>query len=836
MKPLFKYARAGTERRRVGIAFKLYCVAALSAIAVAVLSISAYHFARVTQTAARSVYHQGFPGLESATRLQTMLEQYRRIVETAPAEVDRARLSASQRAMTESGAKLSALIDELAGRQADPESKAIEEQFAHKLPRLIGLGQEVMFYAYNFAQDKALEYAALHAKTADEIQDLIQTYRDRRMALANSAVVRLHDNAQALIVWIVTCALAALILIGPLGLAMTRDVLSRLARITDYMTRLARHDQIEDVPSGSDQDEVGDMARAVEVFKDDAVELLERKAQLESVIVQLDVALNNMTHGLCMFDAGRRLIVCNARYARMFGLPPELTRPGTPLRDIASYRLEHGTFAPSLQPTSNEIALGATPQATRITEELPDGRVIAISRQPMPDGGWVAVHEDVTERRRAEARIAYIAKHDQLTGLPNRVLFREQLDKALHNAQPDSKFALFCLDLDGFKGVNDSLGHPVGDQLLKIVGERLLKCLTPKDLVARLGGDEFAIIQADVGRPEDSGEIARAVIATVSAPYLIEDNQIVIDASIGIAVAPQDGDDPDVLLRNADMAMYCAKAEGRGSYRFFEPAMRANIEAKHSMELELRHALSNGKLDVYYQPIVDHLGKVKSFEVLTRWFHPEFGEIRPGQFIPLAEETGLIAALGEWSLRTACTTAVKWPIDINIAVNLSAIQFRGGDIVQTVVDVLSSTGLPAKRLEIEITETVLLENNANTISMLHQLRELGVSIVLDDFGTGYSSLSYLRSFPFDKLKIDQSFVEGLGKSDDSLAIVQAIITLAKSLKIGVVAEGVETAEQFRILRREGCKEFQGFFLSRPEPSEKIDLALARCGERIRLAA
>ncbi|MBN8963794.1 MAG: EAL domain-containing protein, partial [Rhizobiales bacterium] len=673
-------------------------------------------------------------------------------------------------------------------------------------------------------------------QTADEIQRLIQAYRDRRMTLANTAVVQLHDNAQALIIWIATCALAALILIGPLGLAVTRGVLSRLARITDYMTRLAQHSEIGDVPSRSDPDEVGDMARALEVFKDDAVELLQRKAQLETVIVQLDVALNNMTHGLCMFDCNRRLIICNARYAHMFGLPPELTRPGTPLQTIADFRRDHGTYAPSLQPALAEIMSGNMPDATRITEELPDGRMIAISRQPMPDGGWVAVHEDVTERRRAEARIAYIAKHDQLTGLPNRVLFREQLDEALHDAQSKARFALLCLDLDGFKSVNDSLGHPVGDQLLKIVGERLLTCLTPKGLVARLGGDEFAIIQTDLARREDSSDLAQALIAAVSAPYLIEDNQIIIDASIGIAVAPRDGEDPDVLLRNADMAMYCAKAEGRGSYRFFEPAMRADIEAKHSLELELRHALSNGKLDVYYQPVVDSTGNVKSFEVLTRWFHPEIGEIRPGQFIPLAEETGLIAALGEWSLRSACATAVKWPTDINIAVNLSAIQFRDGDIVQTVVSALSNSGLPAKRLEIEITETVLLENNANTISMLHQLRELGVSIILDDFGTGYSSLSYLRSFPFDKLKIDQSFVEGLGKADDSLAIVQAVITLAKSLKIGVVAEGVETAEQFRILRREGCKEFQGFFLSRPEPSEKIDLALARCGERIRLAA
>jgi diguanylate cyclase (GGDEF)-like protein len=836
MMQLFSFDRLKSNGWRPGIAFKLYCVAGLSAIAVAVLSISAYHFARVTQAAARSVYHQGFPGLESSTRLQTLLEQYRRIVETAPAEVDRTRLKVSERAMVQRGEQLSALIKDLNDHQSDPVSDSIEKQFAQKLPQLLDLGRKVLFYAYNFAQDKSLEYAAQHAKVADEVQGLIQTYRDHRMKIADSAVLILFDSAEALIIWILASAIAAFILIGPLGLTITRGVLSRLARITDYMTRLARHGRIEEVPSGSDQDEVGDMARAVEVFKGDAVELLESKAQLESVIVQLDVALNNMTHGLCMFNAEKRLIVCNARYGEMFGLPRELTKPGTPLQSILDFRREHGSLAPSPEAAPSKAPFGAAGQATTVIEELPHGRVIAISRQPMPDGGWVAVYEDVTERRRAEGRIAHIAKHDQLTGLPNRVLFREQLDDALRVSQPDAKFALLCLDLDGFKGVNDSLGHPVGDQMLKIVGERLLKCLAPKDLVARLGGDEFAIIQAGIEHAEDSGEMARAIIEAVSAPYLIEDNQIIIDASIGIAIAPQDGQDADVLLRNADMAMYCAKADGRGSYRFFTPAMRANIEAKHSLELELRQALSNGELDVYYQPVVDGRGAVRSFEALARWFHPKIGEILPSRFIPLAEETGLISALGEWILRTACVTAAKWPDDVNIAVNLSSIQFRNGNIVQTIVNALSNSGLAASRLEIEITETVFLENNSNTISMLHQLRQLGVRIVMDDFGTGYSSLSYLRSFPFDKLKIDQSFVEGLGKAEDSLAIVRAIVMLAKSLRIGVVAEGVETAEQFRILRLEGCNEFQGFFLSRPEPAGQIDRALTRCGERIRLAA
>jgi diguanylate cyclase (GGDEF)-like protein len=416
-----------------------------------------------------------------------------------------------------------------------------------------------------------------------------------------------------------------------------------------------------------------------------------------------------------------------------------------------------------------------------------------------------------------------MAKHDALTDLPNRVLLRERLEKALKARRREDDLAVLCLDLDRFKDVNDTLGHPLGDALLKAVADRLRTCVREMDTIARLGGDEFAIVQLAASQPTDATALAARIIGILSAPYEVNDHQLVIGASIGIALSPDDGTNPDELLRNADLALYRAKNEGRGTYRFFETEMDARMQARRKMELDLRKALVTGEFELNYQPLVNlECNEISGFEALLRWHHPVRGTVSPAEFIPLAEETGLIVPIGEWVLRQACAEAATWPTPIKVAVNLSPVQFRNRNLVNTVFSALSATGLAPQRLELEITESVLLQKSEVTIATLCQLHEFGVRIALDDFGTGYSSLSYLRSFPFDKIKIDRCFISDLTKNDgDSLAIVRAVAGLGRALAMATTAEGVETKEQLEIVRAEGCTEAQGFFLSPPKTAEKV---------------
>jgi len=828
--------RSSLSQLQMGIAAKLYWVASLSALAVAILAVASIHYARVTENAAAQFTQNGFDAVESSGRLQSLLAQHRQIVESAPAEVDRKHLEASQREFIAKSTQLSALLNKLNQQATDPISDQMEFLISSEIPALVSAGQEVMFYAYNFAQDKALESATAYAKIANSLEEKIHDYRNHRIQLASISVSTLLASAQALLIWVSISALAAFLLIGPLGLTITRGVLGRLKRITNYMIRLAKQTVSEEVPSRDDRDEVGEMARAVQVFKENAAELLERKLQLERVNVQLDLALNNMTHGLCMFDSSRKLIVCNNNYRQIYGLPAELTVTGTPINAILQFLVDKGTFAESSQETLAGLYTFLASENGRVVKELCDGRLIAISHHNTADGGWVATHEDITERHKAEANIIHMARHDHLTDLPNRNSLREELERNCRRLRSGKKFAILCLDLDRFKGVNDTLGHSVGDKLLLSVANRLSNCLKAGDFVARLGGDEFAIIQANYEQPIDGRILAERLIEQISAPYDIEGQQAIIGVSIGLAIAPTDGETPEQLLKSADLAMYRAKADGRGAYRFFERQMDAQIQARRALELELRGALKAGQLQVYYQPLIEpRSGIVRCFEALLRWFHPQLGEILPGEFISLAEEFGIIESLGEWILRSACADAAKWDNKIRLAVNLSPIQFRNQNLVKTILSSLASSGLAASRLELEITETLLLEDNYKTIAMLHELRSLGIRIVMDDFGTGFSSLNYLRSFPFDKIKIDKSFIHDLSNKSDAVTIVKTVIDLARGLKIDVAAEGVETKEQFKLLASEGCTEVQGVYLSAPKPIEAFEKIITAHG-RLEIAA
>lgn len=435
---------------------------------------------------------------------------------------------------------------------------------------------------------------------------------------------------------------------------------------------------------------------------------------------------------------------------------------------------------------------------------------------------------DVTEQRRAEARITHMAHHDSLTGLPNRILFREHLNEVLFRARrTEEALAVLCLDLDHFKSVNDTLGHPVGDKLLQAVAQRLRQSLRETDFAARLGGDEFAVIATAIAGPADASGLAVRLIEALSKPYDIDGHQVVIGTSIGVAVSPENGFEPDLLLKNADMALYRSKADGRSTFRFFEQEMDARLQARRLLELDLRKALACGEFGLFYQPLVNvRTNAISGFEALLRWHHPERGTVSPAEFIPLAEEIGLIVPIGEWVLRQACKEAATWPEHLHVAVNLSPAQFKNRNLIPTVVSALASAGLPASRLELEITESVLLHDNDDNLATLHRFKSLGVRISMDDFGTGYSSLGYLHKFPFDKIKIDQSFVRELSERPEAKAIIRAVTGLGVSLGISITAEGVETVDQLEHLRAEGCTEVQGYLISRPKPADEIAALIA----------
>jgi diguanylate cyclase (GGDEF)-like protein len=544
---------------------------------------------------------------------------------------------------------------------------------------------------------------------------------------------------------------------------------------------------------------------------------------------RFEAALNNMSQGLCMFDAAQRVVVCNERYARMYGLWPETVKAGTTLRQIVQARIAKGIYAGTSPADYLDERLAPVTTHSIDIHKLSDGRAIMISRQPTPGGGWVTTHEDVTERQRIEAQIAHMAHHDALTDVANRALLRERMEEALNRWKRNNEgFAIFCLDVDHFKTINDTLGHSCGDELLKTMARRLVGCVREIDTVARLGGDEFAIIQSDVARPQDADMLAERLLQAIADPFALDGNQVFVAASMGIAVAPNDGTEVEQLLKNADLALYRAKAEGRNRSRFFETEMNVAVQRRRTLELALRQALSAGQFELHYQPVVElESNEIRTFEALLRWHHPERGLVLPAEFVPLAEEIGLILPLGEWALRQACAQAAGWPAAIKVAVNLSSAHFRTGNIANVVMNALASSRLAPNRLELEITESALLQEKPQNLAMLHNLRKMGVSIALDDFGTGYASLSYLQTFPFDRIKIDKSFVGALGGGAGSTAIVRAVVGLGRSLGMSTTAEGVQTNAQLAELRAIGCTQAQGDLFSPPRPLSEFAHVFAR---------
>jgi len=537
--------------------------------------------------------------------------------------------------------------------------------------------------------------------------------------------------------------------------------------------------------------------------------------------LQFDAALNNMVQGLLMYDPAGQLIISNRRFAEIYGMPWEKWSPaclGTTVREgimLADNLANVTTKNPTQLVVEIQSILSRRKPGAFIIERS-DGRTYASTNAPMADGGYVVTLDDITEARRSEEKISHLAHYDALTDLPNRVLFSEKMKELLSRGRKGGEIAVMSLDLDDFKSVNDTFGHPIGDKLLQSVAERMRGCIRETDAAARLGGDEFAVVQTLINGPADTTSLAARLIETVGAPYQLDGHQILVGTSVGIAIAPADGAEPDLLMRNADTALYRCKADGGNTYRFFEPQMDARMQERRALELDLRKALANGEFTLNYQPLVNlKTGKISSCEALIRWHHPERGLVPPAAFISIAEETGLIVPIGEWVLRRACADAIEWPVNISVAVNVSPVQFKSGNFVQTVLNVLSDSRLPASRLELEVTELVLMQDTNAAHALFRRLKDIGVNIAMDDFGTGYSSLGYLRSFPFNKIKIDQSFIRDIAKNKDSLAILRAVVGLSRSLGIVSTAEGVETKNQLEVLITEGCTEAQGYFFSHP---------------------
>ena len=557
---------------------------------------------------------------------------------------------------------------------------------------------------------------------------------------------------------------------------------------------------------------------------------------IEKQNLQLDAALNNMVQGLLMFDSAGALIVSNRRLTEMFGLPAEHWKTlALGLTILQVINLVDRLTNVAMKNKSQNVAVLQNildrRQAGTIVFERTDGRTFCASCSPMADGGFVITLEDTTEQRRTQDQISHMAHYDALTDLPNRIHFYEAIDELLTRGSPSRAFAVLSLDLDHFKSVNDTLGHPIGDKLLQAAADRMRGCTRETDIVARLGGDEFAILQLAFKRPQDATSLAARLIDAVGAPYQLDGHQVIVGTSVGIAIAPADGTVPDQLMKNADLALYRCKEDGGNRYSFFEAQMDARMQKRRALEIDLRKALVNGEFALNYQPIVNlKTGKVTVCEALLRWHQPERGLVPPLEFISIAEETGLIVPIGKWVLERACSDAVEWPGETAVAVNVSPAQFRTGDFVQTVKTALEKSRLPARRLELEITELVLMHDSVAAIALLHQLKGLGVSIAMDDFGTGYSSLGYLRSFPFDRIKIDQSFIRDLSLNKESMAILRAVVGLGSSLNIITTAEGVETQNQLEILRTEGCTDVQGYFFSPPKGAAEIKSLLGSLNE------
>lgn len=665
-------------------------------------------------------------------------------------------------------------------------------------------------------------------------------------SLAEEMVRSGQDQGRQLVNWLVGIAALIFVTFGLTAIAVTRAIVGPLSAITEAVLALSRGDWHAAIAGQERSDEIGAIARSVLVLqisieerdrlRDERLAQNDRLSAQEVTLTRQNLlftaALENMAQGLCMLDADQRVAVLNDQFRRMFAIPFEGAATGLSayqLKQLIADRAARQNFA---RLAKRHLASLANGDSAVYNVELNDGRTISVSHRAMAGGGSVATFADISDRKRDEERISHMAWHDSLTDLPNRLQLTKRLAAALTQRSPSRMAAVLFLDLDRFKILNDTLGHGAGDAVLRIASERMRGCAAPGDTVARFGGDEFVFVQASAADLAGVEDLANRLISCVSEPYSVGERSVEIGVTIGIALAHVHDCDPDGLLKKADLALYRAKKDSRGAYLIYDPKMDAQEAAKRGTELDLKLALERGELSLVYQPIVEaKSGRITCFEALLRWTHPQRGPISPVEFIPIAEELGLIGQIGGWVLRNACAAAATWPESVAVAVNVSPLQVKSGSLGLAVTHALASTGLPAGRLNLEITESIFLDRNEQTLSALHELRRLGVAFSMDDFGIGYSSLSTLSAFPFDTLKIDRSFVRDLGAADDNRHIIRATCQLARDLDITSLAEGVETAEQAVFLIECGCVELQGYYFGRPMQLAAAQALAEKCNSQ-----
>lgn len=796
--------------------FLLLLIASVSALGVMqVVSVN-----RVT-TEIREVR---LPQVELLEKLRRLALQHQLVVMRRLQVIDYRNLAEIDANLSETRLELTEASDRFKATIRSPEENRLFAIFSHSWDVYLASLTEVNDAVESGELEAATEFAngttrLQYQAAVSELESLIAYAKTQSEDAADRAATAVSRAITQSAIALLVASLAAL----GIFFWVQRNVSGPLRSIAHAMRRLTVGDHTTPIPDSTPRrDEIGVLVLALAGYRDALIHSREFAKNAEREWERLRAAVANMPVGLSMFDASDQLIICNRIYCDMYGLAPEDTLRGRTYHAIFAEATRHGGIYASIAEVLAESRSGHG-ATTHLVCETDDDRILAVGIQSIAGGGWVAIHEDITARRRVEEKIRHMARHDALTDLGNRLLFRDSLEESLTDLRAKESIAVLCIDLDRFKNVNDTLGHPVGDALLQAVADRLRSCISQNDIAARFGGDEFAIIQlGPVQQPEAASDLARRIVRIVGEPYEIDGQQIIIGASVGIAIAPADGSNADTLLKNADMALYAAKSDGRGVYRFFRDEMSLRSQTRRLLELELRRALVAEELCLHYQPMFSMDNReVIGFEALLRWNHPTRGVVPPNDFIWLAEEVGLIVPIGQWVMEQACRDAMAWPDHVCVAVNVSPVQFRDRTFADQVVAALDASGLAAHRLEIEITERVLIADAQMTVTILQRLHEIGVRIAMDDFGTGYSSLGYLRQFHFDRIKIDRSFVADLGEGDqESLAIVRAVASLSSNLNIATTAEGVESEQQFERLRAEGCDTVQGFLLGRPVPIEE----------------